>query len=473
MSAGAEVRPSEHAGWGELLGGGRLPLLALIWLAVWLTASDSLVTTTLMPSVGAELGGYAWFAWTVAGFMLGAILAGASAGQLSERIGLRGASMLGGVLFAAGCALSAVAPTMEVFVLGRLLQGVGGGWVSGLAMVAIARLFPPRHLARVFASVAGIWGVATVLGPLIGGMFAQGSGWRIVFWLFAAQAVMFVIAAFWLFDAQREPAKTGRLPLLQLLLLTCAVLSVGLADRLGGWAEGGAVALGFVLLGATVWADRHAASRILPLDAARPMSLVGSGYLAMFALTAASMGLSAYGPAILQILRGLTPLAAGYAVASMAACWTLSAMLVAGTGARGEGLVIRLGAGAILLGSVILALVMHEAELVRVILGASVLGLGFGLSSAMMNRRLLAVLPADERTIGSAALIFVRQTGNAMGAAMAGAAANAAGFGAAPSPATASAAGLAVFAAALPLALVGTIAAFRMTAKGHPAPPGA
>jgi hypothetical protein len=161
-------------GWADLLGEGRLPKFALICLGVWLNAADALVTATIMPSVGADLGGYAYFSWSVAGFLVGAILAGASAGRLSELFGLRRATALSGLLTAAGCVMSAAAPDMFTFLAGRLVQGLGTGWISGFSMVAIALLFPERHLARVFAAVSGVWGVATLLGPLVGGIYAAG-----------------------------------------------------------------------------------------------------------------------------------------------------------------------------------------------------------------------------------------------------------------------------------------------------------
>src|SRR5438067_1298311 len=96
-----------RTGWADLLADGRLPRFALICLGVWLNAADSLVTATIMPSVGADLGGYAYFSWATAGFLVGAILAGASAGRLSEIFGLRLATVLAGLLTAAGCAMSA------------------------------------------------------------------------------------------------------------------------------------------------------------------------------------------------------------------------------------------------------------------------------------------------------------------------------------------------------------------------------
>src|ERR1700752_4150737 len=110
-------------GWGDLLADGRLPRFALIMLGVWLNAADSLVTATILPNVGADLGGYAYFSWATAGFFVGAILAGASSGRLSEMFGLRSATALAGVVMALGCVMSAAAPDVGTFMAGRLIQG--------------------------------------------------------------------------------------------------------------------------------------------------------------------------------------------------------------------------------------------------------------------------------------------------------------------------------------------------------------
>ena len=103
-----------------------------------------------MPSVSADLGGYAAFSWAVAGFLIGSVIAGASAGRVAEIFGLGPASSVAGMVFAVGCAIGRAAPDMCAFLVGRLVQGMGSGWFSGFAMVAIAQLFPERQLARVF-----------------------------------------------------------------------------------------------------------------------------------------------------------------------------------------------------------------------------------------------------------------------------------------------------------------------------------
>lgn len=453
----------EGTGWSDLLAEGRLPRFALICLGVWLNAADSLVTATIMPSVGAELGGYAYFSWAVAGFMVGAILAGASAGRLSEIVGLRAAMAIGGVAFALGCVLSAAAPDIRVFLVGRLLQGIGSGWISGFSMVAIALLFPERHLARVFAAVAAIWGVATVLGPLIGGFFAQAGKWRAIFWLFTLQALLFSAVAPWILKGSANSQETAGIPWRQLAVLGLGVGAIAAADVSREPALTlTLVAVGLGILTLVLRIDDRATTRLLPHRAGDLGTICGAGYAAMFALTAASMGLSVYGPAILQTLHGLSPLWAGYAVAAEALAWTLSAFAVAGVSSVGARFWIRCGAICVAAGVGLLALFMPGGSLVWIVLAAAIMGAGFGFSSSLMNQRVMGALSDADRAIGSSALIAVRQTGGAVGAAIAGATANLVGFGSGLTVVTAQAAAVWVFVVALPLAIAGVWAAWRL-----------
>lgn len=453
--------------WADLLADGRLPKFALICLGVWLNAADSLVTATIMPSVGADLGGYEYFSWATAGFFVGAILAGASAGRLSEIFGLRNATTFAGLVFAAGCALSALAPDIFTFVGGRVLQGVGSGWISGFAMVAIALLFPERHIARVFAAVAGVWGIATVLGPMVGGIFAETGDWRMVFWLFVGQAALFAAAAPFLLRAPESPAQETGVPWLQLGVLGLGVICIALADVY----RSPLVAIGLVVAGLAILClvfvvDARAKVRLLPRGAGNLRSVCGAGYASMFALTAGSMALTVYGPALLQTLAGLSPLWAGYAVASEAVMWTLMAIVVAGSTQKTEAMWIRLGAACIVAGIVLLCIFMPMANLWGVIAGAGVMGAGFGFSSSLMSRRVMAALSDEDRAIGSSAIMAVRQTGSAIGAAIAGVTANLAGLAGGFTMASATAASPWIFLTGLPLGLFGLWAAFRLSAAG-------
>ncbi|RAK63598.1 MFS transporter [Phenylobacterium kunshanense] len=450
--------------WGDLLGEGRLPRFAVIMLGVWLNAADSLVTSTILPSVGRDLGGFAYFSWATAGFFVGAILAGASAGRVSEIFGLRRATAFGGVVMALGCVMSAAASDIGLFLAGRVVQGLGSGWISGFAMVAIAFLFPERHLARVFAAVTFVWGIATVLGPLFGGLVVESGDWRDVFWLFAVQAVVFSVAAPLLLGGRGEARGGPGVPWPQLGVLSLGVGAIAVADLAGSAAGSVSLVLaGLAILALVVWMDGRAPIRLLPIGASDLRTVCGSGYFAGFAMTAASMGFAIYGPPILQQLRGFSPLWAGYVVAVESLAWTVSAIAVAGAVGAWDRRWTRIGALMLVASLLVLAWAMADAHLAFVLLGGSLLGAAFGLSWAFMSRRIMAALSDEDRAIGSSAITAVRQTGGAAGAAISGVAANLVGFSGGLTDASARAASVWVFVAVIPLAVAGAWAAFRLT----------
>jgi predicted MFS family arabinose efflux permease len=451
-------------GWADLLADGRLPRFALICLGVWLNAADSLVTSTIMPSVGAALGGYQYFSWATAGYLVGAILAGASSGRISEIFGLRAATALAGVIMAAGCVMSALAPDISVFLAGRLIQGLGSGWISGFAMVAIALLFPERHLARVFAAVTFVWGIATFIGPLFGGLVVQTGDWRDVFWLFALQTAVFSAAAPFLLKGGEKAGGGPGIPWTQLAVLGVGVGAIAVADVLREPLPAiGLVALGLAILWLVIWIDHRAKVRLLPHRAGDLRTVCGAGYFSMFALTAASMGYAIYGPPILQQLRGFSPLWAGYAIGAESLAWTVAAMAVAHSGPVWDARWTRFGAVCLIVSLLILTFTLGDGPLIFALIGGSLMGAAFGFSWAFMSRRVLAALSDEDRAIGSSALTAVRQTGAAAGAAISGVAANLVGFSGGLNQTSAQAASVWVFASVIPLALIGTWAAFRLT----------
>ncbi len=460
-------------GWANLLAEGRLARFALVCMGVWLSAVDSLVTSTIMPSVGADLGGFAYFSWATGGFFVGAILAGASAGRLSEMFGLRTATMLAGLVMTGGCIMSAAAPNVGLFMAGRIVQGLGSGWISGFAMVAIALLFPERHLARVFASVSGVWGVATLLGPAVGGLALEAGDWRGVFWLFAAQALGFSVAAPFLLKGSGSSSEAApAIPWMQLFILGLGVTIIAVANLVPtALLSFGLVFAGLAVLAGVLWLDGRVKVRLLPHRAGDVATTVGAGYAAMFWLTAASMGFAIYAPPILQILRGFSPLRAGYVIGVESIAWTLSALVVAHVTGKWDARWIRWGALMLIASLLILPLTLADGGLGWILLGGALMGAAFGFSWSFISRRVLGALSDEDRAIGSAAITTLRQTGSAAGAAIAGAAANLAGFSHGMTAESARATSVWVFVSVIPLALIGTWAAYRLTRVGvNPAP---
>jgi hypothetical protein len=174
------------------------------------------------------------------------------------------------------------------------------------------------------------------------------------------------------------------------------------------------------------------------------------------------MGLSVYGPAVLQTLRGLSPLTAGYVVGAEAVFWTAASLPVAGLTGHWPNRLIRLGALTVVAGLASCALVFDDGHLAWVVVASGLIGAGFGLCHAFITQGILGNLNDKERAIGGAGIATVRLTGAAAGSAMAAAVANLAGIAHGFSAPAARAAGIWVFAAGLPVAALASHSAWHM-----------
>lgn len=461
MPAQAAIDPGPDAaatGWTDLLVGGRAPVLGLVMLGCWVVAADSLVTATIMPSIGAALDGFAWFGWAASVFLTGLVVATASSSWLAERIGLRAAMMLAGGGFAIGCAMSAAAPGIGLFLAGRALQGCAAGWVIGLVYVALAILFPGRHLPRVFALLTSVWGVATLAGPLLGGWFADAGAWRGVFWLFAGQGLAFAGASYVLVPAHAAREAGGSLPVAAMLLLAAAVAALATASVAGPPPLTAALAAsGVALLVAAIAADRARPGGIVPRHAADPAFPLGAAYLTYFCMTAAGVAFALYAPALLQRRAGLGALEAGYLVAIEALAWSAAALAVSGASPPWRRRFIGIGAAAILAGTVAIAVAMNGSSLLAVGAAGATLGAGFGLYSAFLSQMVMGSFDDATRVRGASAISAARNSGGALGAAMTAIAANAAGFGSGLGDSNLSRVAWAAFGSSIPFAVAGLV----------------
>jgi hypothetical protein len=449
-------------GWREVAATGQLGKFTVLCLGVWLHAADSLLTATVMPAAVAEIGGVALFNWALALYQLGSILAAAVTGGVTARFGLRGGLASAALLYASGCVASAVAPDIGTMLFGRLLQGLGGGGMMALVYVAICESFAERFWARLMVVASTVWGGSALMGPLIGGLFAEAGLWRWAFWAFAGQAMIVLVAAGFQ-PGRKVGAVRGGAPL-PLLLLVAGTIGIAAAGALVGTAwpvplglAGLALVYGFARL------DARQPDRLLPdgvLDLRGP---VGSGLLMVFALSAATMPFGVYGPLLLGLLFGIGPLVAGYLVALEAIAWTVASIVTSGVGARAESGLIRAGAGMIALGALGYVAAVPAGSIPGILLCLIAQGAGFGMAKAYMVKRIVAAVPAAERGGAASAVSTVQMIGYAVGASASGIAANAAGLAADAGRTAAYDAAFWLFAAFVPLGLIGALAARRLT----------
>jgi MFS family permease len=354
---------------------------------------------------------------------------------------------------------------MLVLLAGRFIQGLGGGLLLSLCYVAIQQWFAPHLWGRLFGINAFIWGAGSLLGPLIGGLFANLHAWRLAFWSFALQAALLCLLAGRALPATppvRDAARSWPLaPLLILLVATLIIAQSGVTGQATLALVG--CACGALLLYVAARFDRAAPARLLPVQLLRVREPLGAGLLMVFMLSVGTTGFWAYGPLILQVLFGTNPLFSGYALAAEALAWSLATMAISGAPISADRILIRGGAIAVVIGAAGFAAVLPAGSLAGVVLCSVLQGVGFGLFWPAIVHRLVRLSDSSEQALAAASPSTIQRIGYAVGTAIAGIAANLSGLAAGVSQPAARLAAFWVFAAFFPVLAVALYGAWRFT----------
>lgn len=311
--------------WRDLLGPAHLGASTVLAGGVALYATNEFLTISLMPSAVADIGGQRFYAWVTTVYLVASVIAATTVHPLLMRLGPRRAYWSGLGVFAAGSLGCALAPTMELLLVGRTVQGAAGGLLAGLGYAVINTALPSRLWTRASALVSAMWGVGTLVGPAAGGLFAQFGHWRWAFGVLVALTVaMAVLVPFALpdrvddTDAERPRL---RIPLWSLLLLGAAALVVSMAAiPRDVRATAGLLLVGVAIVVVFVVVDRRATVAVLPPSAfgRGPLKWI---YATLGLLMAATM-VDMYVPLFGQRLAGMAPVVAGFFGAVLSVGWT-------------------------------------------------------------------------------------------------------------------------------------------------------
>ena len=319
-------------GWRALLGPRHVRTSTLLAGGVALYATNEFVTASLLPSAIADIGGERLYAWVTTLYLVGSVVTASMVSAALSRIGPRPSYLLGLAVFGIGSVVCAVAPDMAVLLVGRTLQGAGGGLMAGLGYALINAVLPPSLWTKASALVAAMWGVATVIGPAAGGFFAQFGLWR---WAFAAVAILTVAMAALVpgvLPAGRgdrsDSAPALKTPVWSVLLLGAAALTISVAQLPTNVAVTAALlVLSLALIVMFLLVDRRSSVKVLPPTTfgAGPLKWI---YLSLAVLMASAM-VDMYVPLFGQRLAHLGPAAAGFLGAALAVGWTVGEVLSA------------------------------------------------------------------------------------------------------------------------------------------------
>lgn len=311
----------------------RPPLRAVtlgLLASVGIIAFDGLGVTTALPRIASDLGGLSTYGWAVSALMLASVIGTVVAGTVADRGGPRTPYLGGLVVFAAGLVISATAMHWPIFLLGRIVQGLGMGAIMSMAYVAVAIVYPPVFQARALALLSGAWTVPSLIGPLLSSVLSEAASWRILFYaLVPLVGVAGLVTVRGLpvprTDSPADQPRAGRGVSHQLafsvgLAVSTAVVLAGLEQQ-----QSLPLLLAMVVIGGIVMLV--SLRQVTPAGTLTARRGVPAGIATRAALSAAFFGVETFLPLAMTELRGARLTTAGLGIAAGAFVWVGGSMV--------------------------------------------------------------------------------------------------------------------------------------------------
>jgi EmrB/QacA subfamily drug resistance transporter len=409
----------------------RGPILGAVMLATALVAVDSTIIATAVPSIVRDVGGFAEFPWLFSIYLLAQAVSVPVYGKLSDLFGRKPVILWGIGLFLVASIMCGSAWNVWVLIAFRAAQGLGAGAIMPTTITIVGDLYTVQERAKVQGYIASVWGVASVVGPTLGGVFSEYVSWR---WIFFVNIPLCLLAAGMILRGFKERVRRTR-PSIDyrgagLLALGLTLVILGVLEGGQAWAWDSAASIAILAVGAAALiafglVERSAPEPILPLWVFRRRLLVASG-LTSAGVGAIVLGLSSYVPTYVQVVLGYGPLVAGFALATLLLGWPISASqsgrVYLRIGFRGCALI---GTSIVLTGAALLQLLGRSSSVYLVAVICLVIGLGLGLTAAPTLVAAQSSVGWGERGVVTANNIFLRSLGSSLGVAVFGAIANA------------------------------------------------
>jgi EmrB/QacA subfamily drug resistance transporter len=404
---------------------------AAVVLAMLPAVLDQTILATALPTIAHDLGRLTDVSWVIAAYVVTAAASTPLWGKLGDRLGRKRLLETSLVLFLAASAVCGAAQDMTWLIVSRAAQGVAAGGLMTLAMAAVGDLVSPRERGRYQGYIAVAFALATVVGPLIGGVLVERASWRWVFYVNLPLGAAALTGLYFKLPGHAIEAVEARkrLDVAGAILLAGSTIALTLACIWGGdryaWGSPTIVALiagGVALALALVARERRAPDPIVPLNLLR-MRPVAVSSVALFLTTAALFSITVFVPLYLQTTTHATPTQAGLLLVPMMIGITVSTNL-AGLAMSKTGRYKRypiIGLALMTVALVLLAAVVPHPSRTATAIGLVVFGLGFGMVGQVLIAAVQNSVPREQLGIAMATTTFFRGLGGAVGAAVLGA----------------------------------------------------
>jgi EmrB/QacA subfamily drug resistance transporter len=406
-------------------------ILAILWgvmAGMLLAALDQGIVGTALPRIVSELGGLDRLSWVVTAYLLTSTAVTPLWGKISDLYGRRLIFQIAILIFLLGSVLSGMSQNMAQLIGFRALQGVGGGGLFAIALSIIGDVIPPRERGRYMGYFGAVFGVSSVAGPLLGGWFTDGPGWRWIFYINipVGLAALVVTSVSLKLPVTRREHRIDYLGAATIIAaVTCLLLYLDWRGNNYGWTEGGAM----LLLGASialavlfVVIELRAREPILPMRLFRNQVFsVGNAYA--FLAGVAMFGGIIFLPVYLQAVKGFSPTASGLAllpaIVGIFSTSIFSGRLMSSTGRYKIFPII--GSVVLLGGLLLLSTLAVDTPFWRIALFEFLFGAGLGFTMQVIVTAIQNSVAFGDLGAATSSVTFFRQMGGSIGAAVFGA----------------------------------------------------
>ncbi|WP_297004363.1 MDR family MFS transporter [uncultured Corynebacterium sp.] len=405
-----------------------IPLVfSALMLGMLLVSLGQTIFSTALPTVVGELGGTDQQSWVITSFLLAQTIGLPIYGKLGDQMGRKPLFIFALFMYLIGSLVGALAPNIWVIIVARAIQGIGGGGMMVLSQAIIADVVPARQRGKYMGLMGAVFGLSSVLGPLLGGLFTDGPGWRWALWFNIPIALIAIaIAVFALHIPKR--GEGARLDVWGTLFMagfsTCLILFITWGGKDYPW--GSATIIGLIIATVVcavlfVFAESRAAAPIIPLELFRNRNFVLCS-TAGVVIGIVMLGALAYMPTYIQMVHGMTPTKAGLMMIPMVLGLLPTSIVVGVVVSRTGsykwypviGMVV-VAVGLFLLGG----LETHDG-LVHLGLVLYVFGFGIGMAMQILVLMVQNSFPVSMVGTATASNNFFRQIGMSVGSAVVG-----------------------------------------------------
>ena len=396
-------------------------------VATFMTAVETTIVATAMPTIVADLGDFHLFSWVFAAYLLTQAVTVPIYGRLADLYGRRRVFFAGASIFLVGSTLCGFASGMLALICFRALQGIGAGAVQPIAYTIVGDIYTPAERARVQGYLSGVFGFSAIVGPSLGAFLVEHADWSIVFWLnlpIGALAIT-MLAMFYREPTHSRPPRIDYLaPLLLMVGGGALIMALIQGGSLSLPVLLGCLAVGVSALAALIYRERNAEAPMLPIRLWRNRVVAlgsgGNGAIGMVMLS-----VTAFLPLYVQGVMGRSATATGAVLGTMSISWALSS-IVAGrimihTGYRATAMI---GGTALTTGSVVLVAPSPAHGLLWVGAGTMLVGIGMGFCNTTYLVAVQAAVELRQRGAATASHMFSRLVGQSVAAALFGALVN-------------------------------------------------